>query len=94
MKDCRHYLSLPDSILSHSHLYAALSRVQNPRGLKIMVCGGKISVGSQVLVKNVVYREIFQTQMEKPLSLCIDLTSTELENILNRIREYPLNVYP
>ena len=41
-------------------MYVALSRVQNPRGLKVKVCGGTHSASGGVWVQNVVYKEVFQ----------------------------------
>lgn len=56
-------LPSPDAIFSHGKLYVTLIRVQNFRGLKILVCGGKVAVG-RVLVKKVVYWDLFRTQVE------------------------------
>ena len=51
------FLPTPEAIFSHGQLYVAL---QNPRGLKVMVCGGTYSASGGVWVRNVVYKEVFQ----------------------------------
>ena len=69
-------LSSTEAIFVKGQPYFALSRVQNPRYLKIMVCGGSEYAGGGVFVKNVVYRGIFLTPVEKPLFSCSNLISS------------------
>ena len=58
------YLPSPEAIFSHGQLYVALSRGKNPLGLKIMVCGTDNSKSGEVRIKNVVYKEVFESHSQ------------------------------
>ena len=59
------FIPTPEAIFGHVQIYDALSRVQNPRGFKIMFCGGSEYACCGVLVKNVLFPEVLLTPVEK-----------------------------
>ncbi|XP_019184837.1 PREDICTED: ATP-dependent DNA helicase PIF1-like [Ipomoea nil] len=50
-------LLLKKPVFNHGQLYVAVSRVSNPRGLKILICGENVPCLSTT--KNFVYNEVF-----------------------------------
>ena len=51
------------NISTISGCYIQSSRVQNPRGLKVMVSGGSYSPSGGVWIRNIVYREVFENHL-------------------------------